>query len=430
MKRSLSVRSMAVLGVVAGDEVVEVGALQLVFFQCEVLVGSEIVNPELFGPRLFLRRLAVEEQHVGLHALGVEDARRQAQQRVNVSLLEQLAANGLTRAAFKQHVIRHDDRRSAMLFEDREDVLEKVELLVAGRRPEVVAVDRQAFLLRLAFLVDDGHAALLAERRIGHHHLVIFAAVAAERVANFDGHLVRAVRADAVQQHIHAAQPCHAVDQLDAVESFRRQSLFLLTVQLIPLGIGQVVVDRQKKSARAAGRIADRHLRLGPHHVDDRRDQRARRKILPRPALHVRRVLLQQTFISVALHIGGQRSPLFFIDQIDDQPPELRRVLDLVLRLAEDDAEHALLFAERLQQMAIMNFQLVAVLGEQAGPVEAFGNGRPFVEWRPALLVRHLEKQQKRQLLDVIAIRQPVIAQDVAVVPEFLDELGGLVSHG
>ena len=39
-----------------------------------------------------------------------------------------------------------------MLFENRENMLEKVELLVAGRRPEVVAVDRQAFLLRLALL--------------------------------------------------------------------------------------------------------------------------------------------------------------------------------------------------------------------------------------------------------------------------------------
>ena len=272
------------------------------------------------------------------------------------------------------------------------------------------------------FLVDDGHAALLAERRIGHHHLVIFAAVAAERVAHFDGHFVRAVRADAVQEHVHAAQPRHAVDQLDAVKRFRRQPLFLRTVQLIPLGIGQVVVDRQEKSAGAAGRIADRHLRLGPHHIDHRRDQRTRRKILSRPAFHVRRVLLQQPFIGVALHVGGQRSPLFLVDQIDDQPPELRRVLNLVLRLAEDDAEHALLFAERLQQMAIMNFQLVAVLGEQAGPVEAFGNGRTFVERRLALFIGHLEKEQKRQLLDVVAVRQPVIAQDVAVVPEFLDE--------
>ena len=46
-----------------------------------------------------------------------------------------------------------------------------------------------------------------------------------------------------------------------------------------------------------------------------------------------------------------------------------------------------------------------------------------------ALLIRHLEEEQKRQLLDVVAVRQPVIAQDVAVVPEFLNELRRLFCH-
>ena len=68
---------------------------------------------------------------------------------------------------------------------------------------------------------------------------------------------------------------------------------------------------------------------------------------------------------------------------------------------------------------------------------------------RPALPIRHLEKQQKRQPLRarpeplsgvypersrraqdkprrrIVAVRQPVIAKDVTVVPEFLDELLG-----
>ena len=292
---------------VARDEVVEVGALQWVFFEREVFVGAEIVDPELFGPRLFLRRLAVEEKHVRLHALGVEDAGGQAQERVHVRLLEQLAANRLARAAFEQHVVRHHDRGAAMLLEDREDVLEEVELLVAGRRPEIVAVDRQAFLLRLACLVDDGHAALLAERRIGQHHFVILAALAAERVTNLDRHLVCSVRADAVQEQIHAAEPRHAVDQLDAAKSVPSPSRFFCSrSSLMLLGIGQVVVRRQQETARAAGRIADRHLRLGPHHIDHRRDERARREVLPRAAFHVLGVLLQQPFVSVALHVGGQ----------------------------------------------------------------------------------------------------------------------------
>jgi hypothetical protein len=36
-------------------------------------------------------------------------------------------------------------------------------------------------------------------------------------------------------------------------------------------------------------------------------------------------------------------------------------------------------------------------------------------------LFGHLEKQQQCQLLNVVAVAHPVIAQDVAVVPEFLD---------
>ena len=46
-----------------------------------------------------------------------------------------------------------------------------------------------------------------------------------------------------------------------------------------------------------------------------------------------------------------------------------------------------------------------------------------LAERRSALFVRHFQKKQIRQLLDVIAIRQPVIPQDVAAVPELLDNL-------
>ena len=37
-------------------------------------------------------------------------------------------------------------------------------------------------------------------------------------------------------------------------------------------------------------------------------------------------------------------------------------------------------------------------------------------------LVRHLEEEQVRQLLDVIAIAHSVVAKDVAVVPELLND--------
>ena len=51
-----------------------------VFFQREMLVGAEVVDPELLGPRFFAGGFAVEEEDVGLHSLRVEDAGGQAQQ--------------------------------------------------------------------------------------------------------------------------------------------------------------------------------------------------------------------------------------------------------------------------------------------------------------------------------------------------------------
>jgi hypothetical protein len=38
-------------------------------------------------------------------------------------------------------------------------------------------------------------------------------------------------------------------------------------------------------------------------------------------------------------------------------------------------------------------------------------------------LIRHLEKQQVRQLLDVIAVSHPIVPKDIAVTPEFLNDL-------
>ena len=104
-------------------------------------VGAQVIDPQLLRPRLFLRGFAVEELDVCLHALCVEDAGGQAQQSVNIRLLQQFAADGLARAAFKALVVWQHHRRAAVLLVDGEDVLEEIELLVARARPEIVAID-------------------------------------------------------------------------------------------------------------------------------------------------------------------------------------------------------------------------------------------------------------------------------------------------
>ena len=70
---------VAVLRVIARDEVVEVAALKGVLLEREMQVRAQVVDPQRLRPRLLLRGLAVEEQDVCLHTLRVEDAGRQTQ---------------------------------------------------------------------------------------------------------------------------------------------------------------------------------------------------------------------------------------------------------------------------------------------------------------------------------------------------------------
>ena len=82
-----------------------------------MLVGAEVVDPQLLGPRFFLSRFVLQEQHVGFDALGVEDARGQAEQSVDVALLEQVRADGLSGSALEEDVVGDDDRSSAVDFQ-------------------------------------------------------------------------------------------------------------------------------------------------------------------------------------------------------------------------------------------------------------------------------------------------------------------------
>ena len=202
-----------------------------------------------------------------------------------------------------------------------------------------------------------------------------------QRVLGHDGQIFLRLPADAVKEQVHRAKPRDAVHQFDAEECAALELLLLRAVERVVLG--DVIMRREQETTRAAGRIANGLSRLRAHHVHDRGDERARREVLARAAFHVLGVLLQQPLVSVALHVGGEAGPLLLVDQVHDEPAELGRVLDLVLRLAENDAEHARPLAEFLQRMAIMNFQFVAILGQQRRPVFAFGDGRRLVERRP-----------------------------------------------
>src|SRR5687768_8546555 len=64
----------------------------------------------------------------------------------------------------------------------------------------------------------------------------------------------------------------------------------------------------------------------------------------------------------------------------------------------------------------------------EVGPAIPRGN-RLRLTGEPRPLIGHLEKEEKGELLEVVLIRQSVIAQNVAVGPELLDDAVGDVAH-
>ena len=81
-----------------------------------------------------------------------------------------------------------------------------------------------------------------------------------------------------------------------------------------------------------------------------------------------------------------------------------------------------------------MGLQFGALSGQQAGPIVAFGDGRRLVVpqqriRRAAPLIHHLEEDEVGELLQVVAVGQPGVPQDVAVVPQLLADVGRMWSY-
>ncbi len=68
-----------------------------------------------------------------------------------------------------------------------------------------------------------------------------------------------------------------------------------------------------------------------------------------------------------------------------------------------------------------MDIESVAFERQQTGPVVSFGNIGSLFGLELFALVRHFQEQQIGKLLDVIAVGETRIAQDVAVIPESLN---------
>ena len=75
--------------------------------------------------------------------------------------------------------------------------------------------------------------------------------------------------------------------------------------------------------------------------------------------------------------------------------------------------------------MTVVDVELVAALAGKLGPLELGGDG--VVEAQLGHLVGELEEEQVGDLLDVVAVTNPRVLEDVGVVPDFGGDGGGVV---
>ena len=312
-------------------------------------------------------------------------------------------------------------------LQQRLDVLKEVELFVLRRRPEILPLVRSVLFFEIAFLIDDRDAALLSERRIGQHHAEPFARIGSETV---ETRRDRArIGVDAVQVEIHDAQPCGRRNQLPSAHELLAQMFLLVRIELSAEVARHVVVRGEQKAAGTACRIANRIVRFRLHDIDGSLDQLPRSEILTRALRRFRRAFREQAFVDVALDVGLERHPSLGLDEVDDQALQGGWVLYVLARFLEDLAQHAALFSQLLEHVTVMHFEIVTVLRQEASPAELHRNDRRPLVGRERLLVRHLEKEQKRDLLGVSHVREPVVAQDVREIPGLVDDLLRGVAH-
>ena len=217
--------------------------------------------------------------------------------------------------------------------------------------------------------------------------------------------------ANSVQIHVHRTQTDHSGNDIRSPQRFRLQMLSLRLVQLVVLG--NEVVGGEQEAAGAAGGIADHLPGLGGHDIDDGADEWAGGEVLAGSLVRRAGGLFEQAFVDGALDVHVHAGPILIADHLD-HALEVGRVGDLVLGLAEDDANEAGHFAEVFEGVAVVDFEVIAALAAQLGPGKLFRDR--IVEAQLGHLIGELEEEQVGDLLDVVAVTDPRVLKDVGVV--------------
>ena len=320
---------------------------------------------------------------------------------MEVALLHQVAADTLTIAVSKQDIVRQNDSRTsaAVLVQAAVDMLEEVQLLIAGGESKVITGSTFAALLG-------------TKRRVGENDIITphLLAKVGQSIAQIDG------AADIVQHGIHQGQTVGVMHQLTAGKRLSALELLLIHGQFKQI-IGVVLyiaVSRDHKTEGATGRVIAPLSGLGSDELSHNVDENTRGKILTGARFLLVCILLQQAFIEIAQAFFFGCIPVKLVDGLDD----LLQILGLInialctLINLTDTASAA--FAQMFQQFLVELFQVHALLSKELVPTVLFRDSSLGTS-----LLAHFQEQDIGQFRDVLMISNTVISQYIAEIPEF-----------
>ena len=293
-------------------------------------------------PHVFCGLALLEEEHVGLDALGIEDACGQAENGVQIEVLQQLLADGFTSIALKQHVVWQHHSSTTRIFQQHHDMLQEVELVVLGLDKEVWTIYLYATLWTSA------------KRWVGKDDIDQYLRLLLQRVFT---EYRTALGAYAVQIEVHRCQRHYKCCVVVAMQRLLAQEIALGFVLRLVL---HIVVGCQQEAASATSRVAHSLANLRTRHVDHSRDERARREVLACATLLVLTVLFEDTLIDGTFHIALHHHPLLFINQRDNLA-QIDRLVNLVLCLDEDSAYQVVFLAQLCECFLILVEQVETI---------------------------------------------------------------------
>ncbi len=230
-------------------------------------IGTQIIEPDFL--RIALVLFATDkEQHIGLDPLCVENASRQAQNRMKIALVHQVNTNLLSFTIRKENVIRqhHSGAGFPIRFQTTVNMLQKIQLLVAGGVGEIVTGGTFAALLG-------------SERWICEDHIIAPHALA--QIGQ--GITQRDLSLDIMQHGIHQGETVGIVYQLRTCKSLcpLKGSRISVKVKEI-IGLSRnVLMGCDHKAKCTASRVVAAFFWLRLHQACHDIDQHTRSKILP-----------------------------------------------------------------------------------------------------------------------------------------------------